>query len=110
VPAIRKFARGKVIAYNYDIYNAQIDPKLGRPRLLAKVNLYQNGNLIAEGTPEEIDLKDQKDFTHIENFSYLQLQKTADLGDYALQVIITDLVAGAKGTVSSHWIDFEVVD
>ena len=110
VPAIRKFARGKIIAYNYDIYNALIDPTLGRPRVSAKVNLYQNGNLIAEGQPEEIDLKGQKDYTHLENFSYLRLQPTADLGEYALQIIITDLAAGPKGAVASQWIDLEVVD
>lgn len=110
VPAIRKFQRGKIIAYNYDIYNAKIDAKLGRPRLSAKVNLYKDGVLIAEGQPDEIDLKDQKDLTHIENFSYLQLQKNADLGEYALQIIITDLVAGSKSAVSSQWIDFEVID
>lgn len=110
VPAIRKFQRGKIIAYNYDIYNAKIDAKLGRPRLSAKVNLYKDGVLIAEGNPEEIDLKDQKDLTHIENFSYLQLQKNADVGEYALQIIITDLAAGSKGAVSSQWIDFEVID
>jgi|CXWL01.1.fsa_nt_gi VWFA-related protein len=109
VPAIRKFAPGSIVAYLYNIYSAKLDPATGKPRVSVKVNLYQNGNLIAEGKPEEIDLIGQKDYTRLENFSYMQLAKNADPGDYAIQIIVTDLAAGAKGAVSSQWVDFEIV-
>ncbi len=110
VPAIRKFFRGSIVAYLYTIYNAKLDRASGLPRLSVKTNLYQSGKLIAEGPPQEIDLKDQKDLTRIETFGYMQLSKTADPGDYAIQIIVTDIAEGSKGAVSSQWIDFEVID
>ena len=109
VPAIRKFSPGSIVAYLYTIYNAKLDRASGKPRLSVKANLYQSGKLIAEGPPQEIDLKDQKDLTRIETFAYMQLSKTADPGDYAIQIIVTDLAEGAKNAVSSQWIDFEIV-
>lgn len=108
VPAIRKFSPGSIAAYLYTIYNAKLDRTTGRPRLSAKVNFYQSGKLVAEGNSEEIDLKDQKDLTRIENFAYIKLSAASDPGDYAIQIIVTDLVDGGKNAVSSQWIDFEI--
>lgn len=108
VPSIRKFPTGSIAAYLYTIYNAKLDGSTGKPRLSQKVNLFQNGKLIVEGTPEEIDLKDQKDLSRIETFAYMQLSKAAEPGDYALQIIVTDLAAGGKNGVTSQWIDFEI--
>ena len=107
IPAIRKFSPGSIVAYLYTIYNAKLEQ--GKPRVSVRVNLYQGGKLIVEGKPQEVDVSDAKDLTRIDSFSYMQLAKNTDPGDYAIQVIVTDLAAGAKGATSSQWIDFEVI-
>jgi hypothetical protein len=52
----------------------------------------------------------QSDLTRIKDFGRIKLSPTSALGDYALQLIVTDLLAEDKKAVSSQWIDFEVVE
>lgn len=108
IPAIRRFQRGSVIAYSYSIYNARVDKVTGAPNVTVQVNLYKDGNLVAEGAPSPLKLEGATDLSRINDFAYMRLTQT-EAGEYALQVVVRDLAAG-KSAVSSQWIDFSVVD
>ncbi len=109
VPAIREFRRGSIVAYAYTIYNAVLARGDGRPKLEIRMNLYKDGKLILEGPAQSADLQDQSDWARIADFAYLRLNPQTEPGDYALQIIIRDLLAPPKQSTSSQWVDFEVI-
>ncbi len=110
VPAVRRFRRGSVMAYAYTIYNAQPDPTTGQPKLSVRTKLYHNGQLVIDGTPQTAQLEKQADWTRVNDYAYLRLNQQMEPGDYALQIIITDLLANGKNAVTSQSVDFEVIE
>jgi len=107
VPAIRKFRRGMILAYAFTVYNARRDNAAGKPSLSVQMNLYRDGKLVMEGKPLPADLENQADWSRINDYAYFRLLPDAAMGDYALQIIVKDLLA--KGNeVTSQWVDFEV--
>ncbi|MFN0278844.1 MAG: VWA domain-containing protein [Pyrinomonadaceae bacterium] len=110
VPAIRRFRRGSIIAYAYTVYNAQLDPANGQPKLSVQTKLYHNGQLVIDGKSQNAQLDKQPDWTRIYDYGYLQLKPTMEPGDYNIQIIITDLLAKGKNAVTSQSVDFEVVE
>ena len=110
VPAIRRMRRGEVVAYAYTIYNARVESTTGQPRLTVQVNVYKDGKMISQGTPEKADLQKFDDATRIEDFGYMRLNAQAPSGDYSLEIIVTDELAAPRKAVSRQWVDFEIVD
>lgn len=106
IPAIRLFKNSDVLAYSYQIYNAQIDKSASQPKLLAKINLYRDGQLFSEGKPQPVQLEPQTDSTRINDYGYLRLNQNTKSGSYVLQITITDAVTNQT---ASQWIDFEVM-
>jgi hypothetical protein len=106
VPAIRRFRSNTIIAYSYVLYNAQLDKANNQPKLTVQVNLYRDGKIISEGKPQPPELEKQSDPTRINDYGYLRLNQGISKGDYALQVIVKDLLTDET---TSQWIDFEIV-
>lgn len=107
VPAIRVFRTNTIAAYSYTLYNAQTDKNSNQPKLTVQMNVYRDGNLISEGKPQAAELGMQTDLTRINNFGYLRLNAAVEKGDYALQIIVRDLLSNET---TSQSIDFEVVN
>ncbi len=105
ISAIRSFTGGNSIVIRYDIYNAKLDRSTKRPEIGVIVNLYHDGEIVAKGNPKPAKFDSQRDWTRIKANGSLRLPLTAPAGDYALQVIIRDLLTKK---VTSQWIDFEV--
>ena len=110
VPGIRRFSRGSIVAYMYTVYNARPDAATGKPNLSVQVNLFHNGTMILEGQPQVSALESQSDWSRINDYAYMRLNKDSEPGDYALQVIIKDLSPDGKNSLASQWIDFEIVE
>jgi hypothetical protein len=108
ISGIRKFKRGSVIAYPYNIYNAKRGPD-GKPNLTVEVNLYQDDKLLIDGEPRPADLKTQSDWSRISDYGYLKLNPQVPPGDYTLQVIVRDIAAG-KDATSTQWSDFQIIE
>ena len=108
VPGIRRFRRGSIIAYPYSVYNAKVAAG-GKPNLTVETNLYYEGNLLIDGTPQPADLQAQDDWSRISDFGYMKLNPTMAAGDYVLEVIVRD-ASGGKKALSSQTTDFQVVD
>ena len=108
VPAIRRFRRGSVIAYPYTVYNAKVAPN-GKPNLTVETNLYFDGKLLIDGTPQPADLQQQADWSRISDFGYLRLNQNTPTGDYVLEIIVRDAARG-KDAIASQTTDFQIVD
>ncbi len=106
VPAIRQFRVGTILAYAYTVYNSQIDKVTTQPKLSVQINLYRDGKIISEGKPQVSELEKQADPARLNDYGYLRLNASVQPGDYALQVIVTDL---SSNQTSSQWVDFEVI-
>lgn len=105
VPAIRQFQRGMIVAYSYTLYNAALDKAANQPKLTVQVNLFRDGQLVTQGQPQASQLEKQDDMTRITDYGYMRLSPNMQPGDYALQIIVRDLLTNQ--TVS-QWVDFQV--
>lgn len=104
-PAIRRFRPNTILAYAYTLYNAQADRTTNQPKLTVQVNLYRDGTIISEGKPQTAQLEKLPDPTRINDYGYMRLNANTQPGDYALQIIVKDLLTNET---TSQWIDFEV--
>lgn len=107
VPAIRVFRPNTIAAYSYTLYNAQTNKASNQPKLTVQINLYRNGKLISEGKPQAAEPEKQADLTRINDFGYLQIKPGIEKGDYAVQIIVKDLLSNET---TSQSIDFEIVN
>ncbi len=107
VPVIRRFRPNTILAYAYTLYNAQTDKTTNQPKLTVQVNLYRDGKIVTAGEPQAAQLENLTDRTRINDYGYLRLNQNAEKGDYALQVIVKDLLTNET---TSQWVDFEIVN
>jgi VWFA-related protein len=106
-PAIRRFRPGSVLGYSYKIYNAGLDKSTQQPKLTMQVRLYRNGQLVTESPAAPAQLEMQADLKRINDYGFMRLPPNALVGDYALQIIVRDMV---KNEIGIQSVDFEVVD
>jgi VWFA-related protein len=109
-PAVRRFRHGSIVDYGFYIYNAKPDRADGRPRLQTQMRLYRDGKLVYEGKVLPFDAQPLNVQGDVGAGGRLLLGKELVPGEYALQMIVTDLLAKEKQGVAAQWIDFEVID
>jgi hypothetical protein len=107
-PAVRQFRPGDKLLFAYSIYNAQQNESTHLPQLTAQARIFRDGKLLFTGTPSAIDSA-QSDPKRVPSVGRLQLGLEFEPGQYVLQVIVTDQLTKEKQSVSSQWIDFEIV-
>jgi len=108
--ALRRFPRGASLDFTMSVYNAVPDRATGRPQVQMQTRLYREGQLAYDGKPMALDMTQQRDLKRLVFGSRLKLGSALPPGEYVLQVIATDAVAGEKkGGVATQWIDFEIV-
>jgi len=106
--ALRRITGGGVLRYGYEIYNAKLDESKA-PHLTAHVRIFRDGKLFYESKDTPVDATGQTDLQHIKNAGALAIGKTMELGDYVLQVVVTDSLAKQKQQIATQFIEFEVV-
>ncbi len=104
--ALRSFKRGTVLRYGFEVYNA----KSGIQNLQMQTKIFREGKLIFEGKPKPLDSPGQTDAQHINAFGALNLGTEMQLGDYVLQIIITDTAAKEKNKIAAQFVQFEVIE
>ncbi|MFL6336748.1 MAG: VWA domain-containing protein [Pyrinomonadaceae bacterium] len=108
-PATRLFRRGALLDYGFVIYNAKPDRATGRPQLTIQARLFREGKEVYAGQPQPFDPAQQSGLERIEAAGRLQLGEL-EPGEYVLQLVVTDGLAGKSHSVASQWIDFELVN
>lgn len=105
-PAVRRFRPGMVIDYGYEAYNVQLDRATNRPQVQTQVLLFRENQLVY--TTQVRNLAGEPGAKRLTAMGRLQLRPDWKLGDYILQVIVTDVSTKDKRRVATQWIPFEV--
>jgi VWFA-related protein len=110
LPGARTFRRGTTVMFGYAIYNGQLDKSGARqPELTAQTRIFRDGKLVYTGEPASLSLTGQSDLQRITAGGRLQLGADFPVGEYVLQIVITDNSNKVKPRIATQWIDFEVV-
>ncbi|MDX6527952.1 MAG: hypothetical protein QOH41_242 [Blastocatellia bacterium] len=109
VPGSRTFRQGSGLMFGYAIYNARLDQTTHLPRLTSQTRIFRNGKLIYTGESVPLSAPSQADLQRIAGGGRLLLGPDFPVGEYVLQIIVTDNLANPKQGVSAQWVDFEIV-
>ncbi|HEX8148457.1 MAG TPA: VWA domain-containing protein [Pyrinomonadaceae bacterium] len=109
-PAVRRFRRGAAVNYGFYVYNAKTDHADGRSKLQTQLRLFRDGKLVYEGKVYPFEARPLNVQGDIAAGGRLVLGSPLGPGEYALQMVVTDLLAKEKQRVTAQWIDFEVID
>lgn len=113
-PVVRRLKRGMVLAYGYIIYNATINKSTGKPQVSTQMRIFKDGKPVFTGRVAALDLTNQSDLKRLVAGGQMQLATDMPLGDYVIQVTVTDEMIKPndkeKRRTISQWIDFEVVN
>jgi VWFA-related protein len=107
--SLRRFRRGTVLRYAYEIYNARLDAAQ-KPQLQTQMRIFRDGKLLLEGKQNALDLSGQTNLQKIGAGGALSLGNTMPPGDYVLQIIVTDNLAKEKSRTSTQFVQFEIVE
>jgi hypothetical protein len=107
--SLRQFKRGTVLNYGFTIFNAKLD-SARRPDLTLQIKVFRDGKPLLEGTPKRISSDGQPDLTRIGMVGSLNLGTDMQSGDYILQLIVRDGLAGAKHQTATQFVQFEMVE
>jgi hypothetical protein len=108
-PALRMFHPGKRVEYAVQILNAQEDPATKRAHLESQLFLFRDGQQVYAGKPTPFQPEKAADGRSFLSAGQLQLGSKMELGEYAMQIVVTDKLAKEKYRTVAQSIDFEIV-
>jgi hypothetical protein len=95
--------------YSFVIYNPHVDPATGQPQLQTQVRVFRDGQPVFTGKVQRFALNNPPDINRLAAASAIQLGAEMSPGEYVLQVIVNDLLAGDKYATASRWVDFKIL-
>lgn len=107
-PAVRRFKAGDRLSYGFEIYHARLDKATKRAMLEMTVRVYRGGRLVLSNVVAPFDPGTQSDADRIRVGRVLQLGEDMKPGSYVLEIVVKDVMTGAKLRTSTQWMDFEV--
>jgi VWFA-related protein len=107
--SLRRFKRGTVLRYGFDVYNARLDAQK-KPNLTAKVRIFREGKLLLDGKPTLLETTGQTDMQRIKYSGALGLTNIMQPGEFILQIVVTDNLAKEKSKISTQFVQFEVTN
>ena len=106
IPSIRQHSLGSTLAYGFSVYNAAPDNATKQPKLTKQIRVFRNGKLVIEGKESPLEVAAGASASAIENYGFIKIIPGIEPGEYFLQIIVRDTIAGKT---TSQWIDFEIV-
>lgn len=107
--AIRRFRQRQMLSYGYYIYNAKLDSSR-RPHLETQLRLFRDGKLVYAGKARPLDVTAQSDMRQIVAGGEILLGTDLPPGEYVAQVIVIDKLASGEKSLTTQWMDFDVVE
>jgi VWFA-related protein len=107
--AVRQFRHGENMRYSFVVYNPHLDPTTGQPQLQTQMRIFRDGQPVFNGRVQRFNLNNPPDMTRLSAASSIKLGADMPPGEYVLQVIVNDLLAGDKYATTSRWVDFKIV-
>lgn len=108
--SLRRFKRGTVLRYGYEIYNAKSGTTANTAQITTKVRVFRDGEIVFDGKELPLNTANQSDLQRIFANGYLNLNNRTQPGDYILQVIVTDHQAKEKNRTTMQFLPFEIVE
>lgn len=105
--SLRRFKRGTILRYGYEIYNAKLDAAQ-KPNLSVQVKIFRDGKPIFEGKTAPLELLEQNDLQRLKTVGALSLGSEMEAGDYVLQIVVTDNLAKKKRQIATQFVQFEI--
>jgi len=107
--SLRRFKRGTILRYGYEIYNAKLDAAK-KPNLNTQVRLFRDGKITFEGKIIPVGTSAQTDLERIKVLGAINLGSAMPAGDYVLQIIVTDALAKEKSKITAQFVQFEIIE
>ena len=107
--ALRQFKRGTVLNYGTEVFNAKLDASK-KPNLVYQIRVFRDGKLFFEGQQKPVAVSNQTVSTKINVGGSLNLGATMQLGDYVLQIVVTDNSAKEKRKIATQFVQFEIIN
>jgi hypothetical protein len=112
-PVVRRLKQGMVLEYGYIIYNLTLDKATKKPQVTTQMRIFKDQKPVFTGRVVPLDLTNQSDTKRLVAGGRMQLAGDMPVGDYMIQVVVTDTLIGEKNKdkrrTVTQWIDFEVV-
>ena len=103
-PGARTFDLNTDLHFAFMTYNATSTSKL-----VMEAKLFRDGKVVFSGPETPINVGNQTDPSRLLVNGSLRLSPNLELGNYYLQVVITDKAAKGKMAPVVQWIDFDIV-
>ncbi|HKY43887.1 MAG TPA: VWA domain-containing protein [Pyrinomonadaceae bacterium] len=103
-PATRNFDPNTDLHFAFVTYNAP-----STSNLVMEAKLFRDGKAVFSGPETPINIGNQADPSRLLVNGSLRLSSDLELGNYYLQVVITDKAAKSKTAPVVQWIDFDIV-
>ena len=107
--SLRQFKRGTILNYGFVIYNAKLDAAR-RTNLASKIRVFRDGKPIFEGVVQAVPPDGKTDPKAINFTASLSLGTIMTLGDYVLEIAVTDNLASEKHRTVTQYVQFEIVE
>lgn len=107
--SLRRFRKGSILRYGIEIYNAKTGAGKSTD-LSMQVRVIYDGKILMTGQKMPINVAGQTDLERVKAGGALTLAKGMQIGEYMLQIIVTDNLAKEKRRISTQFVQFEVVE
>jgi hypothetical protein len=107
-PAVRRYRPGQNIAYGCQVINPTLKGAPKEPQVVFRIRVYRDGKLAYASPLEHAVKRNGGDPAMFVAGGILSLGEKMTLGEYLLQIEVTDQLARKKNSRASQWIDFEV--
>ena len=105
---MRRYRPGQNIAYGYQVINPTLKGPAKEPQVAIQVRVFRNGKLFYTSPLEHSLKRSEADPTSFFTGGVLSLKENLTMGEYLLQVVVTDQLGKKKTSQATQWIDFEV--
>jgi VWFA-related protein len=105
---VYQFRQGETMRYGFVIYNPRLDSATGQPQLTTQLRIFRDGQPVFTGKAQRFTLNNPPDLSRLSAASAIKLGADMTPGEYMLQVIVSDLLAGDKYSIASRWVDFRI--
>ena len=103
--ALRRFKRNTILRYGVNVFNAK------QPlQLTARMRIFQDGKIVFDGKPAPVQSNGQTDLQRLNFDGGITIPAQFPVGNYVLQVIVTDHAAKEKFNTTAQFVEFEVVN
>lgn len=106
--SLRTYKQGTILRYAFEIYNPSFSAGQ-KPQLNMQAKLFYEGKEIFAGNPQPVNLTGQNNLSKIPTIGAINLGTEMNLGEYVLQIVITDELAKDKYKYATQYVPFELV-